>query len=169
VASTTDLPGSLGADYAPDDDHRPLAGYSALSTAFGVALVGALAAARVTGRELPERLSTQDLVLAGIATHKISRLVAKDKVTSFVRAPFTRFQEKTGQGELEEAPRGRGLRQAIGELLVCPYCLAQWIAGGFAVGYVYAPRTTRLLAGLWTIHAIADGAQLAYSAAQQRT
>jgi hypothetical protein len=44
---------------------------------------------------------------------------------------------------------------------------SEWIAGGFAVGYVYAPRTTRLLAGLWTIHAIADGAQLAYSAAQQ--
>jgi hypothetical protein len=169
VASTTDLPGSLGTDYAPDDDHRPLAGYTALSSTFGVALVGALASTRVTGRELPERLSTQDLVVAGIATHKISRLVAKDKVTSFVRAPFTRFQEKTGQGELEEAPRGHGLQHAIGELLVCPYCLAQWIAGGFAVGYVYAPRATRLLAGLWTIHAIADGAQLAYSAAQQRT
>jgi hypothetical protein len=168
VASTTDLPGSLGADYAPDDDHRPLAGYSALSTAFGVALVGALAAARVTGRELPERLSTQDLVLAGIATHKISRLVAKDKVTSFVRAPFTRFQEKTGQGELEEAPRGRGLRQAIGELLVCPYCLAQWIAGAFTIGHVAAPRVTRLLTSMWTAHALADAAQLAYSAAEKR-
>jgi hypothetical protein len=103
VASTTDLPGSLGTDSAPDDDHRPLAGYTALSSTFGVALVGALAFTRVTGRELPERLSTQDLVLAGVATHKIGRLVAKDKVTSFVRAPFTRVQEKTGQGELEEA------------------------------------------------------------------
>jgi uncharacterized protein DUF1360 len=110
-----------------------------------------------------------DLVLAGIATNKISRLLAKDKVAGFVRAPFTRFQERAGHGEVEEAPRGRGLRYAIGELLVCPYCLAQWVAGGFAVGYVYAPRTTRLLAGLWTIHAIADGAQLAYSAAEQRS
>jgi len=168
MATSTDLPGALGADYAQDDEHRPLAGYSALTTTFGLALGGALAATRLTGRELPERLSAGDLVIAGIATHKISRLLAKDKVTGFVRAPFTRFQERAGHGEVEEAPRGRGLRYAIGELLVCPYCLAQWVAGGFAVGYVYAPRTTRLLAGLWTIHAIADGAQLAYSAAERR-
>ena len=169
MPTATDLPGGLGADYAQDADHRPLVGYSALSAGFGVALAGALAATRWHGRELPERLSVQDLVLAGVATHKISRLIAKDKVTGFIRAPFTRFQEKTGQGEVEEAPRGGGLQHAVGELLVCPYCLAQWVAAGFTVGYVYAPRATRLLAGLWTIHAIADGAQLAYSAAQQRT
>jgi Protein of unknown function (DUF1360) len=168
VSTTTDLPGRTGADYAQHDEHRPLAGYAALSAAFGVAFVGALAATRAAGRDLPERLSVQDVVLAGIATHKVSRLLAKDKVTSFIRAPFTRFQEKTGHGEVEEAPRGRGLRYATGELLVCPYCLAQWVAGTFAVGYVWAPRTTRLLAGMWTIHAVADGAQLAYSAAEQR-
>src|SRR5215212_4184467 len=164
MSTTTDLPGELGAGYAQEEDHRPLAGYAAISAIFGVALAGALAG----GRELPERPSAQDLVLAGIATHKVSRLLAKDKVTSSIRAPFTRFQEKAGQGELEEEPRGTGLQHAIGELLVCPYCLAQWVAGGFVVGYVYAPIPTRLLAGLWTIHAVADGVQLAYSAAQER-
>jgi hypothetical protein len=101
VTTATDLPEGLGADYAQDADHRPLAGYSGLSAGFGVALAGALAATHWNGRELPERLSVQDLVLVGIATHKISRLLAKDKVTSFIRAPFTRFQEKTGQGELK--------------------------------------------------------------------
>lgn len=49
-------------------------------------------AARAAGRPLPERLSAQDVVLAGVATHKLSRLIAKDNVTSFLRAPFTRFQ-----------------------------------------------------------------------------
>ena len=58
---------------------------------------------------------------------------------------------------------------AVGELLVCPYCIAQWIAGAFTVGYVVAPRATRLLAATWTVHAIADGAQLAYSAAENRS
>src|SRR3954471_15515105 len=165
MTTATDLPGTLGTGYvAGEDEHRPLAGYAVLSGAFAAALVAGLATAR-----RPERLAVQDLVLGGIATHKLSRLIAKDKVTGFLRAPFTRFQEKAGHGEVEEAPRGTGLRYATGELLVCPYCLAQWIAGGFAVGYVYAPRTTRLLAGLWTIHAVADGAQIAYSAAEQRS
>src|SRR3954453_9957472 len=161
----TDLPGELGSDYAADDDYRPLGAYAVLTGAFGASLGGALIAARLTGRELPERWSTQDLVLAGVATHKVSRLITKDKITSALRAPFTRFQEKTGHGELEEAARGRGLRYATGELLVCPYCVAQWVAAGFVVGYVYAPRTTRLLASMWTIHAIADAAPLAYGAA----
>jgi hypothetical protein len=107
--------------------------------------------------------------MAGIATQKVSRLIAKDKVTSFVRAPFTRFQEKAGHGEVEEQPRGTGLRRATGELVACPYCLAQWISGGFAVGYVFTPRLTRLLAGMWTIHALADAAQLAYRAAEKRS
>jgi Protein of unknown function (DUF1360) len=154
-------------DYAPREE-RPLAAYAVLTGAFFAALGGAAAAARAQQREI-DRPSLADVALHGLATQKASRLIAKDKVTSFLRAPFTRYQEPAGHGEVEEAPRGRGLRFAIGELLVCPYCLAQWVAGGFAVGYVYAPRLTRLLAGMWTIHAIADGAQLAYSAAEQRS
>ena len=154
--------------YAPDHEHRPLAGYSVLSGIFGVSFVGALVAAHRAGRSLPQDLSIKDIVLTGIATHKLSRLIAKDKVTSFARAPFTRFQEATGYGEIAEQARGKGLRLATGELLVCPYCLAQWIAGAFTVGHVAAPRLTRLLTSMWTAHALADAAQLAYSAAEKR-
>jgi hypothetical protein len=34
---------------------------------------------------------------------------------------------------------------------------------------VFAPRTTRLLAAMWSVHAAADAAQLAYSAAEDRS
>ena len=63
-----------------------------------------------------------DIALGALATQKLSRLISKDKVTSFVRAPFTRFEEKAGHGEVFEEPRGTGLRYATGELLVCRYC-----------------------------------------------
>jgi hypothetical protein len=109
------------------------------------------------------------VILHGLATQKASRLIAKDKVTSFLRAPFTRYQEPAGHGELEEAPRGDGLRYAVGELLVCPYCVAQWVAGGLAVGHVFAPRATRLVSAMWAAQAIADGIQIAYSGAKQQT
>src|SRR3954471_12133413 len=164
----TDLSGALGADYAAEDEHRPLAGYALLTAAFGATMTGGLVAAHRSGRPLPE-LSARDLLLGGIATHKVSRLITKDKITSAVRAPFTTFQERGGHGELEEAARGRGLRYAIGELLVCPYCIAQWVAGGFTLGYVFAPRLTRLLAAMWTAQAISDAAQLAYAAAEERS
>jgi Protein of unknown function (DUF1360) len=162
--TATDLPGTAGEEYAEAAEHRPLAGYAALSGTLAAAFAAGLVRA-----PLPERIPAQDIVLAGVATHKLSRLIAKDKVTSFVRAPFTEFQEPSGKGEIEEKPRGRGLRLATGELLVCPYCVAQWIAAGFAVGYVRAPRLTRLLAGMYTMYAISDGLQFAYLAADEKT
>jgi hypothetical protein len=164
-STQTDLPGRLGAEYAAEDEYRPLAGYAVLTGTFLTALTGALVAAHKNDR-LPDRIPLQDLALAGLATHKLSRLITKDKISGTLRAPFTRFQEKSGHGEVEEAARGRGLRYAIGELLVCPYCVGQWVAGGFTVGYVFAPKTTRLLAAMWSIEAISDAAQLAYSKAE---
>jgi hypothetical protein len=159
-------PSAATAGYAPAGD-RPLGGYAALMGAFGVLFGGSLAAA-ATRRELPDRIDAHDVVLVGLATHKLTRLIAKDKVTSPFRAPFTEFQEESGHGEVAEKARGRGLRRAVGELVVCPYCLGQWVAGAFAVGLVAAPRPTRLLAGMWTAQAIADAAQLAYVAAEGR-
>lgn len=154
--------------YDPREGH-PLASYAVLTATFGAALAGSLLLARARGRELPERIPARDVVLAGIATHKLSRLLAKDRVTSAIRAPFTEFQDAAGHGEVRERARGRGLQRAIGELLVCPFCLGQWVAGAFTVGYVAAPRLTRVLAAMWTAEAIADAAQLAYVAAEERS
>lgn len=152
--------------YAPDED-RPLAGYLVLSGTFAGTLVGGLTAARLSGRPL-ERPSATDVVLTGLATQKLARLIAKDRVTSFIRAPFTRYEGRAGYGQLEEKPRGKGLRRAVGELLVCPFCLAQWISGGFAIGWAFAPGLTRLLSAMWASQAIADAAQLAYGTAEKQ-
>lgn len=154
------------AGYAPSEE-RPLASYLVLTAAFGVALGGALAAAKASGREL-ERPGALDVGLAALATQKVSRLITKDKVTSFIRAPFTHYQEPSGHGELAEEPRGEGMRYALGELLVCPYCISQWVAGGLTAGWLYAPRTTRLLSAMWAVQSVADAAQLAYAAAEER-
>jgi hypothetical protein len=153
--------------YAPDGE-RPLGAYAGLTSAFFVGTVAAAAGLRAGGRELPERQAIADVVVAGIATHKLSRLLTKDKVTAFVRAPFTRFQEPTGHGEVEEAPRGEGLRYAIGELLVCPYCVAQWIAAGYMIGLVAAPRATRMIGSVYAAQTISDFLQLAYKGAEDR-
>jgi uncharacterized protein DUF1360 len=153
------------AGHSPDRP-RPLGGYGALMAAF-VALSGGFGAwLRRSGGELPERPSASDLALVTVATHKASRLLAKDRVTSPVRAPFTRFEDDAGPGEVSEAARGRGLRRAIGELLVCPYCLSMWIAAGFAAGLIAAPRPTRWVASVFTTVFGADLLQIAYKKAE---
>ena len=153
------------AAYAPEQD-RPLRGYAVLMSVFA-SLAGAFSVwLRKTGRELPDRLEPEDLAILTVATHKASRLLTKDRVTATVRAPFTRFQANEGAGEVSEAARGRGLRRAIGELLVCPYCVAMWIAAGFAAGLVVAPRATRLTASVLTILFGSDLLQIAYRKAE---
>jgi hypothetical protein len=131
-------------------------------------LAGGLAAlAQLTGRRVPDRVDTRDVVLISIATHKLSRLLAKDSVTSPLRAPFTRYERPTGDAELGEQVRGTGLRHSIGELISCPFCLGVWVASGFAAGLVLAPRLTRLAAATFTAVAVSDALQLGYAAAQQ--
>jgi hypothetical protein len=147
---------------AYSDEHRPLAAYGLLTVIFGAAFAGGAAALH---DRLPERPSAADVALAGVATYKISRLIAKDRVTSVLRAPFTRYEGESGPSEVSESPRGRGLRLALGELLVCPYCLGQWVAGAIALGQVGAPRTTRFVAGTFAAYALADARQMAHSEA----
>lgn len=156
--------------YSPpgDTDEHPLGGYAVLMSVFGAAFGGSLLAARRAGHELPERIGAGDLLITGIATHKLSRLLAKDKVTATFRAPFTEYEGAAGKGEVSEKPRGHGVRRSIGELLLCPFCLSQWVAGAFAVGLVVAPRVTRLLASMWTAQTVADVTQLAYVAAKEQ-
>ena len=153
--------------YSPEY-HRPLRGYALLAAGFETASMAFVAAHRRSGRELPERVSAADLALMAVATQKLSRLIAKDRVTSFLRAPFTRYEGEGGPSEVEEKPRGTGVRLAVGELLICPYCLGMWVAGGFLGSHLSRPTETRWVATLFTLLAAADGLQLAYTAAQSR-
>ena len=131
-------------------------------------MAGAVAAAKRSGRDLPEHVEPGDVVLIGTASYQLSRLISKKKVTSFVRAPFTELEGKGAPAELEERPRGSGLRRAMGELLVCPYCLGLWASGGFHAGLLFAPRMTRFSASVLTAMSISDFLQLAYRAAERR-
>ena len=152
-------------DHSPQQE-RPLGGYAVLMGAFaGLAGVFSAWFSR-SERELPERIDARDLALVAIATHKASRLLAKDRVASSIRAPFTRFQDDEGAGEVAEAARGRGLRRAIGELIVCPYCLGMWFAAAFTAGLLVAPRFTRWFAAVLVALFGADVLQIAYKKAE---
>lgn len=148
-------------------DPEQLSSYATLIAVFNAGFAGVLLAARLSGRQLPA-LSAGDLALFGVATHKLSRTVAKDKITAALRAPFTEHTGSAGPAEVEERPRGRGWRRSVGELVGCPYCLDQWVATGFVSGAIFAPRATRLVAGVFASVALADFLQLAYKAGQKK-
>ena len=163
----TDTLTSLADGYREPAERPALSSYAAFSALWAGGLVAALVAARRSGRELPAP-TAGDVLLVGTASHKLSRLVAKEKIAAFMRAPFTEYQGPGGPAELEERPRGRGLRRSVGELLVCPYCLGVWMATTLELGLVFAPRVTRLLASTFTALAISDFLQIAYKAAETK-
>jgi Protein of unknown function (DUF1360) len=154
--------------YADPEQRPPFGSYAALTVLFNVALAGGVAAAKRSGRELPDRVAGRDILLTGVATHKLSRLISKDRITAFARAPFTEYQRPGGPAEVEERARGDGWRRTVGELLICPYCLGMWISGGFNLGLVTAPRSTRFAASVLTGLTISDFLQIAYKAAEDR-
>ncbi|OBB92089.1 DUF1360 domain-containing protein [Mycobacterium sp. 852002-40037_SCH5390672] len=156
------------ADAYRGDNDRPLGGYVAVMAVYSVVVVAAVLAALATGRALPNRWRAQDLLILTLGTHKLSRTLTKDAVTSPLRAPFTQYAGTGGPAEVQEEVREQSqLRHSLGELLTCPFCLDMWVATGFAIGLVFAPRFTRLIAGVFSALAGADFLQLAYAMAQQ--
>jgi hypothetical protein len=155
-------------EYADGED-RPLAGYAVTMGTYAATAGLLLAASRLRHADVPERLAWPDLALSTLATFKLSRLLAKDPITSPLRAPFTRFRGRTGPSELAEEPREGTVRHSVGELVSCPFCLSQWIATGFVSGLVLAPRFTRLVAATFSVVAVSDFLQFGRTAAEQAT
>ncbi|HEY8431132.1 MAG TPA: DUF1360 domain-containing protein [Sandaracinaceae bacterium] len=128
------------------EDHRPFGTYLLLSAAFnaGAVAVGALLGDR-------RRVPLADLLVLGTATHEISRIVSKERVTRTIRKPFVEVMP-----DGHEEPFDHGPRRALGELLTCPYCIAPWIALALGTAYRLAPSATRTYASVMSIAAVSD-------------
>lgn len=150
-------------------EEMPLAGYATLLGIYNAAFAALLLTAKKSGRHLPERVAYADLVLLGLATHKISRIIAKDRVTSPLRAPFTEYEEPADENEVKEKVRGQGLQRAIGDLVTCPWCLGAWVATGLTFALVFRPRETRIVGTVFAAVVISDFVSYAQEAAKKKT
>ena len=149
-------------------DKQRLSSYATLVGVFNLIFAGFLLVVKGTGRNIPERVDTKDIALLGMATHKLSMIGANDAVTSPLRAPFTELQEMESQKNVEERPRGSGIRRSIGELLICQFCLGMWVASFFTYGLVLVPRITRLAATILSVLTVSDYLHQTYKALMSR-
>ncbi len=166
ILSEKVLPQDIIEGYGGDEER--LSSYATLVGVFNLIFAVFLLVARGVGRPIPERVDTKDIVLLGTATHKLSMIGANDAVTSPLRAPFTEFQEKESPKNVEEQPRGGGLRKSVGELMLCQFCLGMWVAAFFTYGLVLVPRVTRLATTILTILTISDYLHQTYKALTNR-
>jgi hypothetical protein len=110
-----------------------------------------------------------DIVLLGLATNRLSRLVTREKVTRVLRAPFTDVEPGANPEEVREHPRGTGLRRGLGELVTCPRCVAMWGASALSVLYMRSPSVGRLSATILSAAAISDFMNQRYAALKEQS
>ena len=79
-------------------EEQLLAEYATL-IGFYLASAAVLTGMAVQQNRLPRKFGLLDLALLGIATHKLSRIVAKDRITGILRAPFVSYIRSAGAGE----------------------------------------------------------------------
>ena len=126
----------------------PYGAYAGIMATFAGGLTAAGMLARLLGRD-PRADNPLDLAVLSLATFKAARTIARDDVSSFIRAPFVEGAAGTGE---DEAPKETGdIQQAIGELVTCSRCIGTWAAAALATTQIVAPRFGRLLT--WTLAA----------------
>ena len=119
----------------------PYAAYAKIMATFAGGLAAAGALGRALGRD-PQCNTSLDLAVLAMATFKAARTLARDPVTSPIRAPFVEGEADSAE---EEPVSDGGMQQAIGELVTCTRCVGTWAAAGLASTQIVAPRFGRLL------------------------
>lgn len=137
--------------------HTPTepADYAALSSAYAALAGAVLLATRDQGEE---PLKAAEIVPLGVATFALTKLIAKEKVETWVREPFV--EELPGG---ERRPKGRRLRYAVGELLTCTRCLGAWTSLGLVGLRLTRPREARVVTAILGTSAVNDWLQTGFT------
>ena len=128
--------------------------YMALNAVFAALLAGVVVAAREKSRA-SEPLSSRDLAVSGAASFALAKVIARERIGSWVREPFV--EEEAGG-----RPRGRGLRHAMGELLTCTRCVGAWSALALVGLRLSSPATGRVVNDVLAVSAMNDWLQASF-------
>ncbi len=129
--------------------------YAALSAGYS-ALTGALLVA-ARAKEA-QAIRASELPVMGLATFALAKLIAKEKVDSWVREPF--LEEKPNG---ERRPKGKRMRYAVGELLSCTRCVGSWSALGLVGMRLLRPREAQVVLPVLALAAANDWLQTGFT------
>jgi hypothetical protein len=129
--------------------------YAKLNAIYAVLFAAVIAATR-NRPGAREPIPTVELVPIGAATFALSKVIAREKIGTWMREPFV---EHDGA---ERRPRGRRLRRAVGELVTCTRCVGAWSALGIVGLRVADPRAGRLVTNVLAASAANDWLQAGF-------
>jgi len=111
--------------------------YYALLIGLYQALYAGFALAYGRKHDRLETITPLDLGMLGLATLRISKAISEDEITEVVRQPLV---EVAGD---DKYPKGRGMRWALGKLVLCPTCTGTWVAALLGYSLHLFPKHTR--------------------------
>ncbi len=148
----------MGFDFKKDTKSS----YALLSGLFNLAL------ALFCWRRKPEQIGMKDWGLLTLATFRMSRLLAYDKVMQTYRSPVVEVvPHDSGAGDTTQArPEATGIKRALGEMISCPICNGTWIAAGLVYGLCLVPNYTRTLMTVMSAVGAAEMLHAAFESVQ---
>ena len=111
-----------------------------------------------------EPIASEELVPLGAATFALAKVVAREKIGTWVREPFV----EQGPDHRPVEPRGRRLRRAVGELITCTRCAGAWSALAVVGLRATSPHAGRLVASVLATSAVNDFLQAAFRVLTER-
>jgi hypothetical protein len=139
--------------HAVESDERPTepVDYAAINAVYGALLTTLVLTTRERAREQP--ISGRELIPIAAATFALSKVIAREKIGSWVREPFV--EDPVG----ERKPRGRRLQRAVGELVTCTRCIGAWSALGVVGLRLASPDSGRIVTNVLAASAANDWLQ----------
>ena len=146
-------------DGAPGSPTEPV-DYGALNAVYATLLAGLVLATRERQRRAgtADPIPAREVVPMAAATFALAKVVAKEKIGTWVREPFVEH----GPDHRPVEPRGRRLRRAIGELITCTRCAGAWSALGVVGLRALSPAAGRLVTTVLATSAANDFLQAAF-------
>ena len=133
------------------------ADYAAINAVYAALFAAVIYATRERAREEPIQL--YELVPMSAATFALAKVIAREKVGSWLREPFV---EHEAGGQMR--PQGRRLRRAVGELVTCTRCVGAWSALGVVGLRLAAPDAGRNVANVLAVSGANDWLQAGFKA-----
>ena len=134
--------------------------YAAINAVYAALFAGVIVATRESARKDP--IALHELVPMSVATFALSKVIAKEKVGSWLREPFVEHEPDGPK------PQGRRLRRAVGELVTCTRCVGAWSALGVVGLRLAYPDAGRNVANVLAVSGANDWLQAGFKALTSR-
>ena len=151
--------GRNGGESREDQKTEPV-DYAAINLVYASLFAGVIYLTRERAREEP--IALHELVPMSAATFALAKVIAKEKVGTWVREPFVEHVDGKAK------PEGRRLQRAIGELVTCTRCVGAWSALGIVGLRLAYPDAGRNTANVLAASAANDWLQAGFKALCKR-